>query len=145
METTVNLHENIVALAKGKVLFQGEYTFSTADSINAASGSFTILISDKIGGTETASGEMNIRTLWGLGTSTKLNYQGKADFNGSTGYTTVKGEGQGIMIYDFNQKRVIKASILISLAPGFKTGTLTVEGFGQDMICTLANVQENNI
>ncbi|MBL4605647.1 MAG: hypothetical protein JKY02_08325 [Flavobacteriaceae bacterium] len=142
---TANSHEDIVSLAKGEVLFQGEYTFYTPGSINAASGNFSLLISTNSDGSTTASGEMNIQTLWGLTTKTTLHYQGKADFNSSTGYTTVKGEGHGVMIYDFNKKRTIKASILIILKPGLKNGKLTVEGFGQEMPCTVSSIIESNI
>ncbi len=142
---TANSHEDIVSLAQGKILFQGEYTFYTPSSINAASGNFTLLLSDNPDGSTAASGEMNIQTLWGLTTKTTLHYLGIVDFNGSTGYTTVKGEGQGIMIYDFNKKRSIKAAILITLEPGLKKGKLTVEGFGQDMPCTATHVLEDNV
>ncbi|MCG8331367.1 MAG: hypothetical protein MI974_26990 [Chitinophagales bacterium] len=138
-------HEDIISLAKGKVMFQGEYTFYTPGSINAPSGNFSLLISGNPDGSNTASGVMTIRTLWGVGTMTTLHYQGTVSFDGSTGYTTIKAEGHGVMIYDFNKKRTIQANILIVLEPGLKNGKLTVEGFGQDMPCTLTHKQEDNI
>jgi hypothetical protein len=131
----VNSHEETLALGQGIVVFEGTYQFHTPGSINAPQGTFTLTIT-KVEELK-ASGTMSITTLWGTTTHTTLAYEGIAKFNGSTGYTTVNGRGQGTMTYDFNKKKHIVANVNMDLQPGMTKGEVTIQGFGEDMPCQL--------
>jgi len=139
----VNSHEEAVALGQGRVVFEGTYQFHTPESINAPQGTFTLIITE----TEelTASGTMKITTLWGETTHTTLSYTGEAQFNGSTGYTTVNGRAHGTMIYDVNKKRPITTNINMSLQPGMRMGEVTILGFGEDMPCRLIKLEIDDL
>ena len=91
-----------------------------------------------------STGTIKITTLWDNTTHTTLNYTGEAQFNGSTGYTTVNGTGQGTMIYDFNKKKHIVANVNMSLKPGMIEGEVTITGFGEDMPCRLIKMEIND-
>ena len=69
------------------------------------------------GDTESATGEIKINTLWGLGSVTNLKFNGEAKFNGSTGITDVVAKGQGTITVRPNQPKYITANISASLAP----------------------------
>ena len=140
---TPNSHEDILALGEGRVVFEGTYSFHTPGSINAPQGTFTLTISEV--GELKASGKMEITTLWGTTTHTSLTYNGVAEFNGSTGYTTVNGIGSGTMTYDFNKKRHVIANINISLKPGMREGEVTIQGFGEDMPCVLTKMEIDDL
>ena len=138
----VNSHAEAIALGRGKIVFEGEYQFHTPGSINAPQGTFTLTITNI--GELKSTGTIKITTLWDNTTHTTLNYTGEAQFNGSTGYTTVNGTGQGTMIYDFNKKKHIVANVNMSLKPGMIEGEVTITGFGEDMPCRLIKMEIND-
>jgi hypothetical protein len=131
----VNSHEEAVALGQGRIVFEGTYKFHTPGSVNAPFGTFTLTIAET--SELKASGTMTIHTLWGTTTTTHLTYTGEAQFDGGTGYTTVNGQGQGTMTYDYNKKRHIVANVNMSLRPGMIEGEVNITGFGEDMPCLL--------
>lgn len=109
-----------------------EYRFYTPSSINANSGtlSLNIIASED----EKSSGVILIQSLLGLGTKTELKFEElPTSFNGSTGYTTITGQAKGTYTPGFNNPEPVNTEIFISLAPGFKEGTLTVKGFLENM------------
>jgi len=132
METTpttaLRSDADLSNLATSNIGVIAEYAFSNPDSINGPFGTMRITLSSGAA-QETATGEININTLWGLGTVTNLSFNGTAGFNGSTGYTTVNADSHGTITVRPNPPRYITAKVSISLQPGFQQGTLSVEGF----------------
>ncbi len=124
----INSQEALLALTKGQNVLWAEYTFNNPESINGPFGSFTLIIIEE-SGQYYSSGEMNIRTLFGLGSSTTLYFTGTADFNGSTGITTVNANGYGIVSIPLQGDYPVIEEVEIQLNPGFKTGTVG-SGFG---------------
>lgn len=140
---SANSHEQVVALAQGRIIFEGTYHFHTPNSINAPQGTFTLTITeaDKL----EASGTMKITTLWEDTTHTSLTYHAQAGFSGSTGITLINGTGKGTITYDFNKKRPITAGIGMKLEPGMRTGELTVQGFGEAMPCQAVQISIDDL
>lgn len=118
--------EQIVTQGIGVI---AKYAFQNPYSINGPFGTMDLALTDGSSGTESASGEININTLFGLGSSTLLRFTGEAKFNGSTGYTQIDTVGEGYITVRPNPPRYIKAGISITLAPGLEKGTMSVEGF----------------
>lgn len=128
---TVKSNTELEALSSQNLELQADYTFHNPASINGPFGTFMLVLGDS----ETASGTMQINTLFGLGTVTNLTYQGKATSNGSTGYTTIQAKGSGYMVIRPNQRRHVNVDIEMSLKPGFQEGTVNVSGFFTDLPC----------
>lgn len=129
---------------EGRILFGGTYSFHTRNSINQPQGTFNLTILEMPSGTD-AVGNMEVTTLWGNTTHTSLNYHGTAEFNSSTGYTTVNGVGKGIMTFNFNEKRPLVTNINISLQPGMKEGEMSIEALGENMSCRLTKEWMNHM
>lgn len=127
--TFVQSHDEVTQLAAGTISLQATYSFQNPYSINGPFGSIDLTITSTPSGLEAAFGDLTIQTLFGVGTLTKLHYTGTASFNGSTGYTTVKAEGIGTINSYPDHPKPVKAAIQLSLAPGFQSGTITVQGF----------------
>lgn len=138
--TAVQSNEELTKLATGKVIVQAKYSFQNPYSINGPFGTLGVTILDEPR-EQSAIGTVIIQTLFGMGTETTLQYNGISEFNPSTGYTTVKAIGKGIMNAWPNPPVPVTANIDIELAPGFKSGTLTVEGFLQGYTLTATSVQ----
>lgn len=126
--TSVQSHEEVTQLASGNVVLQAKYGFANPYSINGPFGTLEVTITEDAAGM-TAFGKVTIQTLYGMGTETTFQYSGPATFNGSTGYTSVSTQGKGIMYAWPNPPKPITAEIAFDLAPTFKSGTLSVEGF----------------
>lgn len=138
--TAVQSNEELEKLANGNILLQAKYSFQNPYSINGPFGTLDVtLIEDQSG--QGAIGTVMIQTLFGMGTETNLQYRGKSEFNPSTGYTSVKGVGRGVMNAWPNPPRPIVTELNFELAPGFEKGTLTVEGFFQGFALTATSVQ----
>lgn len=127
----VQSNDDLARLATGNIGVIAEYAFSNPYSINGPFGTLKLTLSAGAG-QETAVGTVVINTLWGLGTVTNLSFNGPADFNGSTGYTTISAEGHGTITIRPNPPKYITAQIDISLQSGFEEGVLSVEGFFTD-------------
>lgn len=137
----VQSDEELNKLAGGKVLLQASYSFMNPQSINGPFGTLEVTYLQDTSGV-TAVGTVNIQTLFGLGTNTKLYYNGPVVSNGSTGYTNVSTEGRGVMNAWPNPPQPVNTRVIFSLAPTFKTGTLTVEGFLTGFTLTPTSVQQ---
>jgi len=138
-KTVINSNAELENLATGNIGVIAEYAFQNPYSINGPFGTMTITIKDQ-GDSESATGEVKINTLWGLGSVTNLKFNGEAKFNGSTGITDVVAKGQGTITVRPNPPKYITANISASLAPGFHEGSLTVEGFFQDFQIKATNI-----
>lgn len=139
-KTAINSNGELEGLATGNVGVIVEYAFQNPDSINGPFGTMEIVIKEN-GGSESASGEIKINTLWGLGSVTDLKFNGTAEFNPSTGYTTVVARGQGTITVRPNPPRYIAADIKASLEPGFHEGTLSVQGFFQNFTIKATSIK----
>lgn len=138
--TAVQSHEELVKLADGKILVQAKYSFQNPYSINGPFGTLNVTLTEDSSG-QSAIGSVTIQTLFGMGTETTLQYSGAANFNPSTGYTNVTAVGKGVMHAWPNPDRPVTAKMNFELAPGFKSGTLTVEGFLQGYTLTATSIQ----
>jgi len=131
--TAVSSNNELENLATGDLNFTAEYAFNNPESINGPFGVMTLNISfNEATGKEIAWGDIKINTLWGLGSVTNIHFGGPSAFDGSTGYTTINANGAGTITVFPNPPRYIKAKVGISLKPGLKDGTLSVEGFFED-------------
>jgi hypothetical protein len=126
----VQSHDDVVALAAGELLLQGKYSFYNPESINGPFGGLEVALVAEAADQE-AYGSVTIQTLFGLGSETKLQYSGKATFDGSTGYATVRAMGRGILMAFPDPPRPVAAEIEFTLAPTRDSGTITVQGFLQ--------------
>lgn len=126
--TNVQSHDDVTQLATGKIILQAKYGFANPYSINGPFGTLEVTLLEDASGTS-AIGKVTIQTLYGMGSETNLQYDGPATSNGSTGYTSVSALGKGTMSAWPNPPKAITAEIAFDLAPTFKTGTLSVEGF----------------
>ena len=123
--STVSSNNQLESLNTSEIGVTAQYAFHNPDSVNGPFGTMDLTISAD----GDASGTVQINTLFGLGSVTNLTFTGTADFNGSTGYTTIDTVGHGTIIVRPNPPRHISAAIAISLEPGFQRGTMSVEGF----------------
>lgn len=137
--TGVQSHEDVINLANGTVLLQAKYSFQNPYSINGPFGTLSVTLMEDASG-QSAIGEVVIQTLFGMGTLTTLQYNGPATVNGSTGYTSVTAVGKGVMHAWPNPDKPVTAKINFSLAPTFKSGTLTVEGFLDEYALTATSI-----
>lgn len=126
----VDSNTQLEGLSNTPIGISAEYTFSNPYSINGPFGNFTVILSATGKENEHASGVINIYTLFGLGSTTHLIYSGKAEFNGSTGYTTIQTTARGEITVRPNPPRHLTTEVTISLAPGFHEGEISIEGFG---------------
>ncbi|MNE10950.1 hypothetical protein D3C87_32740 [compost metagenome] len=138
--TAVQSNEELAKLADGKVVVVARYSFQNPYSINGPFGSLEVTLLEEPAG-QTAVGKVTIQTLFGMGTETNLQYSGPSDFNPSTGYTSVKAIGKGTMNAWPNPPKPITTEVSFTLAPGFKSGTLSVDGFFQGFALTATLVQ----
>jgi hypothetical protein len=138
--TAVQSHEELTTLAAGTVIVQAKYSFQNPYSINGPFGTLQVTILDEPTG-QSAVGNVVIQTLFGMGSETNLQYNGTSVFNPSTGYTTVNAVGKGVMNAWPNPPVPVTAKIEFTLAPGFKSGTLNVEGFLQGYALTATSIQ----
>jgi hypothetical protein len=138
--TAVQSHEAVTKLANGKVLVEAKYSFQNPYSINGPFGTLQVTLMEDASG-QSAIGEVVIHTLFGMGSETTLQYDAPATVNGSTGYTSVKAIAKGIMRAWPDKPRAITTAMNFDLAPGFKSGTLTVDGFLQGYTLTATSVQ----
>ncbi|MES2554714.1 MAG: hypothetical protein V4604_01110 [Bacteroidota bacterium] len=138
--TAVQSHEDVTKLADGKVLVQAKYSFQNPYSINGPFGTLNVTLTEDASG-QGVIGNVTIQTLFGMGTETTLQYNGTAVFNPSTGYTNANAVGKGVMHAWPNPDRPVTAKMNFELAPGFKSGTLTVDGFLQDYALTATSIQ----
>lgn len=138
--TAVQSNEDVAKLADGKILLEAKYSFQNPYSINGPFGTLNVNLLEEPAG-QSAVGAVLIQTLFGMGTETNLQYNGTSTFNPSTGYTTVNAVGKGIMRAWPNPPKPVTANIEFTLAPGFKSGVLTVEGFLQGYELTATSVQ----
>lgn len=119
--------EDLLKLSNTNVGVIAEYSFQT--TLNGPFGTFSVtLLGDDVK-SDSASGTIQINTIFLAGAQTNLVYMGEATFNGSTGYTTVKAPAQGSITVRPNPPQGIKTNVTISIAPGFHTAELSVEGF----------------
>lgn len=132
----VQSNEELAKLADGQVVLQAEYSFMNPYSINGPFGTLNVTLTDESTG-QGAIGQISIQTLFGMGTKTSLQFNSTSNFNPSTGYTTVNAVGKGTITAWPDPPKPITANINLALAPGFKAGTLTVEGFFQDYALTV--------
>ena len=144
METThataVQSHEDVLNLAAGKVVLQASYSFMNPYSINGPFGTLEVTYLEDASGLS-AIGTVKIQTLFGMGSLTTLQYNGPVTSNGSTGYTSVDTQGKGVMNAWPNPPQPITAEVAFDLAPTFKSGTLSVEGFFEGYTLTPTSVQ----
>jgi hypothetical protein len=138
--TAVQSNEELAKLADGKVLLQAKYSFQNPYSINGPFGTLNVTLLEESTG-QSAIGTVTIQTLFGMGTETTLQYSGPSSFNPSTGYTSVQAIGKGTMNAWPNPPQPVTAKMNFTLAPGFKSGTLTVDGFLQGYALTATSVQ----
>lgn len=140
--TAVQSHEDVINLASGTVVLQAKYSFANPYSINGPFGTLEVTLTEDASGMS-AFGKVTIQTLFGMGTETVLQYNGPATFNGSTGYTSVSTQGKGIMYAWPNPPKPINTEIAFTLAPTFKSGNLSVEGFFEDYTLVPVTTQSN--
>jgi hypothetical protein len=138
--SAIQSHDNLTELVTGTIQMKARYSFQNPNSINGPFGTLDVVLINE-GGVQTAFGTVNIQTLFEMGSETHLVYAAPSHFNPSTGYTTVSAEGKGTITIWPNQAKAISAEINISLAPGFKSGTLSVEGFFEDYTLTPVSIQ----
>lgn len=138
--TVIQSDEELAKLADGKILLQAKYSFQNPYSINGPFGTLNVTLMEETAG-QGAVGQVTIQTLFGMGTETTLQYDGTSEFNSSTGYTSVKAIGKGTMHAWPNPPRPITTGIQFTLTPGFKSGSLTVEGFFQGFELTAISIQ----
>lgn len=136
----VQSDEELAKLADGKISLQAKYSFQNPYSINGPFGTLNVTLMEEPTG-QSAIGTVTIQTLFGMGSETILHYNGAADFNGSSGYTSVKTIGKGTMHAWPNPPKPVTTGIQFALAPGFKSGTLTVDGFFQGFELTAISIQ----
>lgn len=136
----VQSDEELAKLADGKILLQAKYSFQNPYSINGPFGTLNVTLMEESNG-QSAVGIITIQTLFGMGSETILQYSGNAEFNGSTGYTSVKTTGKGTMHAWPNPPKPITTGIQFALSPGFKSGTLSVDGFFQGFELTAISIQ----
>lgn len=141
MVTAIQSDEELNKLASGKVLVVAKYSFMNPTSINGPFGTLEVTYLEDATGV-TALGNVEIQTLFGVGSYTKLYYNGPVVSNGSTGYTNVNTEGRGLMNTFPNPPQPVNTRVIFSLAPTFKTGTLTVEGFLTGFTLTPTSIQQ---
>lgn len=145
IEKVVDSNKDLEKLAKGDISFIAEYAFQNPYSINGPFGNMKLTLSNDDSSTNNvAIGTIKINTLWGLGSTTILNFQSTDNFNGSTGYTTIEAESKGTITVRPNPPKLIKAKVNISLKPGFQEGTLSVEGFFNEFEIKATDVQYLN-
>ena len=135
--TFVQSHDDVLNLADGEVLLQAKYSYST--TINGPFGTVLFTLVESSSG-QHAFGTVVIQTIFAAGSETTLQYEGPATFNGSTGYTSIVAEGKGVISGLRTPLKPVKAKISIDLAPGFKTGTLGVEGYFDGMPITATSL-----
>lgn len=140
METTVqksliNSNEELEQLSSETIQIIAEYAFHNPYSINGPFGTLKLTLSEK-----NAIGEIKISTLWGMGSTTVLNFTSITNFNPSTGYTTINAEAKGIISIFPNPPKSINAQVNISLNPGLKEGELSVEGFFTNFTIKATNI-----
>lgn len=133
--TLIQSNEDLEKLTSGNVLIIADYSFANPYSINGPLGTLNITLTN-----DDAFGEIEITTLYGLGTKTTLNFQGSTEFNPSTGYTTIHAIAKGVTYIPFDKPKSIKTEVSISLNPGFKEGTMSVKGFFNDYKLTLTKI-----
>jgi len=131
-KTHVKSNQELEKLASGEVGIIAKYAFQNPYSINGPFGTLELTLSGNNSDKEVAVGEIEINTLWGLGSYTNLKFTGTGNFNGSTGYTGIQANSIGTITIRPNAPKPIKAKVNISLKPGFQEGTLSVEGFFSD-------------
>ncbi|WP_300660126.1 hypothetical protein, partial [Fluviicola sp.] len=93
---------------------------------NGPFGTLDVIISEDATG-QTAVGNAAIQTLFGMGTETKLQYDGAAQVN--SGITSVKTLGKGTITAWPDPPKPIAAEISFTLASGYESGTISVSGF----------------
>lgn len=126
----VSSNTGLEKLSNSEIQLIAEYSFQNPNSINGPFGSMLLTLSKNSDSNQNiAVGKIKINTLFGLGSTTILNYQSKSTFNPSTGYTNINTEGKGTISILPNPSKYIEAEITILLEPGLKNGTLSVEGF----------------
>jgi hypothetical protein len=143
--TSVQSHEEVTQLAVGHVLLEATYSFMNPYSINGPFGTLQLTITapppSSNPGPTVAFGTVTIQTIFGLGSTTKLQYNGTSSFNGSTGYTTVTAQGVGTMNSFPDHAKPVQAAIQLAIQPGYKSGTITVEGFLSGFTLTATSLQ----
>ncbi|WP_428742957.1 hypothetical protein [Tenacibaculum sp.] len=146
-KTYIESNQELEKLASGEVGIIAKYAFQNPYSINGPFGTLELSLSGNNTNKETAVGQIEINTLWGLGSYTNLKFTGIGVFNGSTGYTNIQANSSGAITVRPNPPKHIEAKVSISLKPGFQEGTLSVEGFFSDFAikATFVHyVNENN-
>lgn len=138
--SAVQSHENLTELATGTIEMKARYSFQNPNSINGPFGTLDVTLINEAG-VQAAFGTVTINTLFGMGSETHLVYAAPSHFNPSTGYTNVSAEGKGTITIWPNPAKAISAEIDYALAPGFKSGTLSVEGFFEGFTLTPVSIQ----
>lgn len=128
-KTAIESNQELEKLASGDVKIIAKYAFQNPYSINGPFGTLNLTLSGSSSNQEIATGTIEINTLWGLGSYTNLTFNGSGNFNPSTGYTSIQGNGAGSITVRPNTPHHIEAKVTIELKPGFQEGTLSVEGF----------------
>ena len=131
-KTHVESNQELEKLTTGEVGIIAKYAFQNPYSINGPFGTLELTLSNNGTSKEIAVGQIDINTLWGLGSYTNLKFKGVGTFNASTGYTTILAESSGSITIRPNPPKHIEAKVKILLRPGFQEGTLSVEGFFSD-------------
>jgi hypothetical protein len=120
----------IEGLMGGTLAFSAAYAFNNPESINGPFGTILLeLYVDDATQKEMCLGEIKINTLWGLGTITDLHFTGPVTFNGSTGYSTLTANAFGSFAMLPDLPQYVSTKLNITLKPGVKEGSLTVDGF----------------
>ncbi|CAL2101911.1 conserved protein of unknown function [Tenacibaculum sp. 190130A14a] len=135
-KTLVNSNKELEQLSSGAIQIIAEYAFQNPDSINGPFGTLKLTLSE-----DNAIGEIKISTLWVMGSTTLLNFNGPSHFNPSTGYTTINAASKGTISIVPNPPKPISAEVSITLNPGLKEGELTVEGFFSNFKIKATHIQ----
>lgn len=108
-----------------------EYSYSNPESINGPFGKFSLYIGDNL----ITGGNLEITTLFGLGTTIELVFVGECKFDAGTGYTSIRAQGVGHVNQFGHEPKAFVTTIKILLDPGMQDGSITVDDFLEGLPC----------
>ena len=126
----VKRQEDIESLSRESGAFY-EYSFSNPDSINGPFGKFSLYTGDNL----ITGGNLEITTLFGIGTSIELVFVAEFKFDANTGYTAIRGQGIGHINQFSHEPKAFVTTVKILLDAGMQDGSITVDDFFEGLPC----------